>query len=206
MTTDTQAGAAHVVRVDPAYRRVVAAAGPFAPPVATGDAFGALVRAIVFQQLNGRAAETIHGRLLALLGGEATAGAVLAAPPEALRAVGLSAAKAASIVDLARKTSDGTVPLERIEDLGDDEIVSRLVAVRGIGRWTAEMFLLFRLGRLDVWPVDDFAVRKGYAIVHGLEASPKPKALQALGEIYRPYRSVAAWYCWRATDTVLPVA
>jgi len=98
------------------------------------------------------------------------------------------------------------VPLDRIEELGDDEVVRRLIEVRGIGRWTAEMFLMFRLRRLDVWPVDDYGVRKGYGIIHGLEESPKPKALDALGERYRPYRSIAAWYCWRATDTVLPGA
>lgn len=199
-------GAAHIVRVDPAYAAVVAAAGPFAPQAATGDAFSALVRAIVYQQLNGRAAETIHRRLLTLLGGEATADAVLKASMAELRSVGLSGSKAASVVDLAAKTTDGTVPLDRIEDLGDDEVVRRLIEVRGIGRWTAEMFLMFKLRRLDVWPVDDYGVRKGYGIIHGMEESPKPKALEALGEPYRPYRSIAAWYCWRATDTVLPVA
>jgi DNA-3-methyladenine glycosylase II len=199
-------GAAHVVRVDPAFAPIVAAAGPFAPQPSTGDAFSALVRAIVYQQLNGRAAETIHRRLLTLLGGEATADAVLKASTEELRSVGLSGSKAASVVDLAAKTTDGTVPLDRIEDLGDDEVVRRLVEVRGIGRWTAEMFLMFQLRRLDVWPVDDYGVRKGYGIIHGLEESPKPKALDALGERYRPYRSIAAWYCWRATETVLPGA
>jgi DNA-3-methyladenine glycosylase II len=197
-------GVAHVLRVDPAFGPIAAAAGPFAPRAPAGDAFAALVRAIVFQQLNGRAAETIHGRLLALLGGRASADAVLKASTEALRAVGLSGSKVASVVDLATKTTDGTVPLERIEELGDDEIVRRLVEVRGIGRWTAEMFLLFQLRRLDVWPVDDFAVRKGFGIIHGSGEAPKPKALDALGEQYRPFRSVAAWYCWRATDTVLP--
>jgi len=199
-------GAAHVVRVDPAYAAIVAAVGPFAPREASGDAFGALVRAIVYQQLNGRAAETIHGRLLALLGGEASADAVLKASTEELRSAGLSGSKAASIVDLATKSTDGTVPLDRIEALGDDEVVRRLIEVRGIGRWTAEMFLMFQLRRLDVWPVDDYAVRKGYGMIHGLAESPKPKALDALGERYRPYRSIAAWYCWRATDTVLPEA
>jgi DNA-3-methyladenine glycosylase II len=121
-----------------------------------------------------------------------------------LRSVGLSGSKAASILDLATKTSDGTVPLERIDELSDDEIVKRLSAVRGIGRWTAEMFMLFHLGRLDVWPVDDYGVRKGFAAIHAMPEPPAPRALEALGDIYRPYRSVAAWYCWRAVDTVLP--
>ena len=120
--------------------------------------------------------------------------------------MGLSGSKAVSILDLAAKTSDGTVPLDRIEELSDAEIVRRLSAVRGIGRWTAEMFLIFHLRRLDVWPVDDFGVRKGFAIVHGLAEPPTPKALEPMGGVYRPYRSVAAWYCWRANDTVLPTA
>jgi len=195
---------AHVVRVDPAFARVVEVVGPFAPRPPQVDYFNALVRAIVYQQLAGRAAAAIHGRFVALLGGHPTAEAILRTQTEELRAVGLSGAKTASILDLAAKTTDGTVPLDRIEELGDDEIVARLTQVRGIGRWTAEMFLIFQLRRLDVWPVDDLAVRKGYAVVHRLEASPKPKELQALGEVHRPYRSVAAWYCWRATDTVLP--
>ena len=124
-----------------------------------------------------------------------------------LRAAGMSAAKTASIRDLAARVLDGTVPLDGIEAYSDDEIIERLVLVRGIGRWTAEMFLLFELRRLDVWPVDDFAVRKGYARIHHLEDMPKPKALMALGEIYRPWRSIAAWYCWRGSETTfLPEA
>jgi DNA-3-methyladenine glycosylase II len=199
-----RAAAAHVVRVDPAFGPIVEAAGPYAPRPPSADAFNALARAIVYQQLHGRAAETIHGRFLALYGGHATVDAVLRTPLEDLRAVGLSGAKAASLVDLATKTSDGTVPLDQLAALPDDQLVRRLTAVRGVGRWTAEMFLLFQLRRLDVWPVDDFAVRKGYGVIHHLAEPPKPKALDALGEIYRPYRSVAAWYCWRATDTALP--
>ena len=195
----------HILAVDPAYARVVAGVGPFNPRPPVADYFNALARAIVFQQLAGRAAQAIHGRFLALYpANHPTAAAVLATPPEQLRAVGLSAAKTASLLDLAAKTSDGTVPLERIEELPDTEIVQRLVAVRGIGRWTAEMFLIFQLRRPDVWPVDDLAVRKGFAIIHHLAEWPKPKELDALGETYRPYRTVAAWYCWRATDTVLP--
>ncbi len=197
-------GTAHVARVDPAFRRVIDAAGAFNPRPPEGDYFNALVRAIVFQQLAGSAARAIHGRLLALFDGPPTASAVLRRSTDDLRSVGLSASKVASLVDLAARTSDGTVPLERIEALPDDEIVARLSTVRGIGRWTAEMFLLFQLRRLDVWPVDDFAVRKGFALIHDLPEHPKPKALDAHGEIYRPYRSVAAWYCWRAIDTILP--
>lgn len=195
---------AHVVRADPAFERVVRAVGPYSPRPPQVDYFNALARAIVYQQLAGRAAAAIHGRFLGLFEGSPTPAEVLKRAPEELRAVGLSNAKTASILDLALKSSDGTVPLDALAELEDDEIVRRLTAVRGIGRWTAEMFLLFQLRRLDVWPVDDLAVRKGFAVIHGLTASPKPKELDALGEIYRPYRSVAAWYCWRATDTVLP--
>ncbi|MEA2643388.1 MAG: DNA-3-methyladenine glycosylase, partial [Chloroflexota bacterium] len=99
--------------------------------------------------------------------------------------------------------TDGTVPLDRLDELTDAEIVKRLVTVRGIGRWTAEMFLMFQLGRLDVWPVDDYGVRKGWAMAHKLKEPPPPRALEAEGDRFRPYRSIAALYCWRAVDTVL---
>jgi DNA-3-methyladenine glycosylase II len=119
-------------------------------------------------------------------------------PEDRLRAVGLSGAKAASIHDLALKVAEGTVPLERIARLSDDDIVTRLSVVRGIGRWTAEMFLIFQLRRLDVWPVDDYGVRTGWSLAYGLPDLLKPKQLQAEGDRFRPYRTVAAWYCWRA--------
>ena len=193
-------------RVDPAFARVIAAVGPFAPRPPDEDGFNALARAIVFQQLAGGAARAIHGRFVGLFDGRPTPEAVLRTPVDDLRGAGLSGAKATSILDLAQKVEDGTVPLERLDELSDDEIVTRLSTVRGIGRWTAEMFLLFQLRRPDVWPVDDFGVRKGFARIHDLPEAPKPKALDALGEVYRPYRSAAAWYCWRAVDTVLPEA
>ncbi len=200
------AGAAHIARVDPAYAHVVQAAGPFNPRPPDADAFNSLARAIVFQQLAGHAARAIHGRFAALFDGQPTAEAVLQIPIDQLRATGLSGNKAVSIADLALKTTDGTVPLDRLDELSDAEIVQRLIAVRGIGRWTAEMFLIFQLRRPDVWPVDDLGVRKGFAAIHRLLVPPTPRALDALGEVYRPYRSVAAWYCWRAVDTVLPQA
>jgi DNA-3-methyladenine glycosylase II len=118
-----------------------------------------------------------------------------------MRAAGLSANKAASIRDLAEKVESGEVELDRVARLSDDEIVRELVLVRGIGRWTAEMFLMFQLGRLDVWPVDDLGVRKGYGILFDLPAPPAAKVLEPLGDPLRPYRSLAAWYCWRAADT-----
>jgi len=167
--------------------------------------FAELTRMIAYQQLAGRAAAAIHGRFAALFDDERpTPEAVLALPVDALRAAGLSGAKASSIRDLAVKILDGQVKLDRIGRLSDDEIVRELTLVRGIGRWTAEMFLMFQLGRLDVWPVDDYGVRKGYARLFGHDELPAPKALMALGEPFRPYRSIAAWYCWRAADTVVP--
>ncbi|MGI9149580.1 MAG: DNA-3-methyladenine glycosylase family protein [Chloroflexota bacterium] len=203
---DDDAGAAHIARVDPAYARVIQAAGPFKPRLPDADPFISLVRAIVFQQLAGHAARAIHGRFAALFDGHPTPEAVKQISIDEFRGVGLSGGKAASIADLALRATDGTLPLERLSDLSDDEIVRRLIAVRGIGRWTAEMFLIFQLQRPDVWPVDDLGVRKGYAAIHGQPLPPTPKALDVLGEVYRPYRSLAGWYCWRAVDTILPQA
>ena len=162
------------------------------------------MRSIVFQQLAGKAAAAIHGRFVAALEGPLTPENVLAAPEERLRAAGLSLNKLLSLRDLSAKVLDGTVPLDGLEDLDDDEIVARVSTVRGIGRWTVEMFLIFQLRRPDVWPVDDLGVRRGYAVIHGLPEWPKPKALAALGDAYRPFRTVAAWYCWRTADTILP--
>ncbi|HSR24014.1 MAG TPA: DNA-3-methyladenine glycosylase 2 family protein, partial [Candidatus Eisenbacteria bacterium] len=193
-----EAAAAEIAGRDPAMGRVIAAVGPplLRPPMES--AFAALVRSITFQQLAGRAAAAIHARLVSALGDGGTPEAVLALPEPAFRAAGLSGAKTASIRDLAAKVVDGTVPLQAIEALSDDEVIERLSRVRGIGRWTAEMFLIFHLRRPDVWPVDDLGVRKGYALAHGLAVPPKPRELMVLGERYRPHRTVAAWYCWRA--------
>jgi DNA-3-methyladenine glycosylase II len=166
--------------------------------------FDALAESIAYQQLSGKAAATIFGRVRALypkrkwLDPEQ----LLATPDETLRAAGLSRAKTAALKDLAVKTIDGTVPAGRaLIRMSDDEIVTRLTAVRGIGRWTVEMLLLFDLGRPDVWPVDDYGVRKGFAKTFGRRQLPTPKQLMKFGEKWRPYRSVAAWYFWRALDT-----
>jgi DNA-3-methyladenine glycosylase II len=167
---------------------------------AAGGAFGALARSICFQQLAGAAASTIHGRFAALYDGRPTPAAVAATPDELMRACGLSAAKTASIKDLAAKSLDGTVRLQGWGRMDDDEILERLVTVRGIGPWTAQMFLIFQLNRPDVWPTGDLGVRAGYGRMHGLELPPTPTGLAAAGEIYRPFRSIAAWYCWRVMD------
>jgi 3-methyladenine DNA glycosylase/8-oxoguanine DNA glycosylase len=160
--------------------------------------FGALVRSIVFQQLAGRAARAIHERVRATVDGELTPAGLAAVPDEALRAAGLSGNKLASLRDLSAKILDGTLDLARSSRLSDDEIVARLVTVRGIGRWTAEMYLMFELRRLDVWPVDDLGVRQGYGLAWRLDPPPTAKQLDPLGHRLRPYRSIAARYCWEA--------
>ena len=195
---------------DPVIARLVAVAGPCAlgsPRQLTH--FGSLCRSITFQQLGGKAASTIFGRFVAAAtgGGEPidlTPEGVLACSEEAMRAAGLSAAKTRSIRALAERAASGELPLDDVQQVGDEELIERLSAVPGIGRWTAEMFLIFQLCRLDVWPVGDLGVRKGYATAWGLPTMPTPKELAAYGESFRPYRSVAAWYCWRAVDTVVP--
>jgi DNA-3-methyladenine glycosylase II len=186
---------------DPVVARLVAAVGlprlrrPMESP------FEALVRAIVYQQLAGAAARAIHGRLIAALGGDVRAETLLAASDEALRAAGLSGAKVASLRDLAAKTLDGTLVLapRRLARLGDDEVKQRLIAVRGIGPWSADMFLLFQLRRLDVWPTGDLGVRRGYGLAWDVP-TPSARELEPLGDPHRPYRSVVAWYCWRAVE------
>jgi DNA-3-methyladenine glycosylase II len=162
------------------------------------DHFGALVRSIMYQQLAGKAALAIHTRFLGLFAGGLSPTAVLAVPEGAMRSVGVSGAKQAAIMDLARRVSDGTVPLQDADTLGDDELVARLVQVRGIGRWTAEMYLMFELRRLDVWPVDDLGVRQGYGAAWGITPPPTAKELMPLGDRFRHYRSVVARYCWEA--------
>ena len=172
-------------------------------PAVSIRVFDALAESIAYQQLNGKAAATIWGRVRALYPKSKLLdpAKVLATQDETLRAAGLSRSKTAAIKDLAAKTLDGTVPLGRaLLRMSDDEIVARLTQVRGIGRWTVEMLLLFDLGRPDVWPVDDNGVRKGFAKTFGRRKLPTPKELMKHGEKWRPYRSVAAWYFWRALD------
>jgi DNA-3-methyladenine glycosylase II len=186
---------------DPVMRRLIDQAGPveYRPPA--GPHFDALVEAIVYQQLAGPAAAAIHRRLIAAVDGTLTPERLLALPPESLRAAGLSGAKAASVTDLAAKVLDGTVLLDAagLREESDAEVVKRLTAVRGIGRWTAEIFLMFQLGRLDVWPTGDLGVRKGFGLAWGIP-TPTAKELEPLGDPYHPYRTIVAWYCWRATE------
>ena len=197
-TLDDPAATGEIVAVDPALAAFVARAGTYPLRPSDGDPFVSLARAIVFQQLATRAAAAIHRRFVEAIGGAVTPDAILGTAPEALRAAGLSTAKTRSLLDLAAKVADGSVALEGIDALSDDDIVARLTTVRGIGRWTAEMFLLFELRRPDVWPIDDLGVRHGWSLIHDLPEMIKPKALEDEGERFRPYRSVLALYCWHA--------
>jgi len=195
----------HLAKADPVMRRLIRQIGPFALQLnARRPPFETLARAIAYQQLNGTAAETILRRFVALFPGEKfpTPDSLLTKSEEALRSVGFSRAKVAALRDLAAKTQDGTVPMARvIRKLDDDAIVARLTQVRGVGRWTAEMLLIFQLGRPDVLPADDFSVREGFRVAYGLLTLPKPKELIQHGECWRPYRTAAAWYLWRAADS-----
>jgi DNA-3-methyladenine glycosylase II len=193
------AGIAAVAEADPEMAALVARVGPIRHRPRNPDGhFGALVRSIVFQQLAGRAAMAIHGRVRALIDGPLDPDALTRIPDADLRAAGLSGAKLASLRDLSAKVLDGTVVLDGGRGLGDEEIIARLETVRGIGRWTAEMYLMFELRRLDVWPVDDLGVRQGYGLVWSVVPPPAARRLGPLGDRFRPYRSVAARYCWEA--------
>jgi DNA-3-methyladenine glycosylase II len=186
---------------DPVLAKLVADSGPPHFPKPTETHFATLVRSIVYQQLAGAAAQAIHRRLVDALGGEVIPERIIDTPTETLRTAGLSTNKVLSLQDLSHKVLDGTVVLNprRLARLGDEDVVARLSAVRGIGKWTAEIFLMFQLRRLDVWPTGDLGVRKGYGLAWGIP-TPTPKQLDLLGEPYRPYRSVVAWYCWRAAQ------
>jgi DNA-3-methyladenine glycosylase II len=195
------AAALELAERDPVLARLVADAGMPSFPVPTETHFATLVRAITYQQLAGGAARAIHGRLITALGDEVAPERLLALSDEALRGAGLSANKTASLRDLSAKVLDGTVVLEprRLARQSDAEVAERLMTVRGIGQWTAEIFLMFQLRRLDVWPTGDLGVRRGYGLAWDV-AMPTAKELDLLGEPYHPYRSVVAWYCWRAVD------
>lgn len=213
MARDAQPGAAPHRRVsyaeatrvlaarDAVIAQLVADGGPMRLRRSTMSHFAALVQAIVYQQLAGAAANAIHGRLVAAMAGDVGPEALLGLSDETLRAVGLSAAKVRSLRDLSAKVLDGTVALSprRLSRQSDDEIIARLSAVRGIGPWSAEMFLIFQLRRLDVWPVGDLGVRRGYGLAWRIP-TPTARELEPLGDPYRPYRTVLAWYCWRADE------
>ncbi len=196
---------AHLSTVDPILGGVIRAVGPSTVLIEPDCApFQTLAQAIAHQQLNGTAARTILTRFIHSCGNGGlfpTPEAVLAASQATLRAAGFSFAKIASLRDLAEKTLSRVVPdHETLSTLSDEEIITRLTQVRGIGRWTVEMMLIFRLGRPDVLPVDDFGVRNGFRLAYGLRKMPSPKALAAFGARWAPHRSLAAWYMWRAVE------
>ncbi len=214
---DAEAAVAALTAADPKLGRLIACAGPFTLKLSgTQSPFEALTESIIYQQLHGKAAAAIHRRLLegfhpvSGVGTHPSPQELLDCPNAQLRAAGLSGNKALALRDLAAKTLDGTVPtLARIRRMSDDDIVDHLVQVRGIGRWTVEMLLIFRLGRPDVLPVDDYAVRKGFALTfEGLKPATKvtpallsrPDVMRKRAERWRPWRSVASWYMWRACD------
>ncbi|MEX2182491.1 MAG: DNA-3-methyladenine glycosylase [Gemmatimonadaceae bacterium] len=193
---------AHLQSVDPTLGAWIQRAGPCAlQRERQGTHFGAIARSIVFQQLSGKAAGTIQGRFEALYGGRSPAPDELLATPHArLRAVGLSERKAEYLKDLARHVNAGSVPMDRLEHHDDHEVIRALTTVRGIGEWTAQMFLMFRLGRPDVLPVLDLGVQNAIKRLYGLRKHPTPERVAKIGARWAPYRTVASWYLWRAVD------
>ncbi len=199
-----------LARRDPLMRRLIHRHGPCAlEPRWTRTPYQSLVQAVVYQQLSGKAASTIFDRFLALFPGEAFPAPerVATADEDLLRSAGLSRQKAAYIRGIAEHAVTGIVPTRRaaLTRTGDEEIIERIVAVKGVGRWTVEMMLIFTLGRLDVWPVDDYGVRKGYSRAVGREDLVSPRELRQYGEAWAPYRSVAAWYFWRESEAAAEI-
>jgi len=197
---------AHLSAADKKLARLIDRAGPFAMLPASGTIFSGLLKAIVYQQLSGKAAATIHGRVLALLPAKASdqAGVIATLSDETLRGAGLSRGKLLAIRDLAARSSAGLVPERKQLAVMDDEaIIESLTEVRGVGRWTAEMILMFTLGRLDVLPVADLGIRKGFALTYPQKAGEEfadAEAILKQGRRWQPFRSAAAWYLWRAVD------
>jgi 3-methyladenine DNA glycosylase/8-oxoguanine DNA glycosylase len=201
---------AHLSKIDKQLARLIAQVGGFQFKLDECDSvYESLLEAIMHQSIAGKAAQAIFARIktLGTNGNCPTPEELLLVPARKLRAAGLSKAKVAAVRDLAQKTIDGVVPtLEAAEKMSDQELVERLISVRGIGPWTVEMFLIFRLGRPDVLPIHDYGVQKGYAITYRKRKIPKPKELLKFGERWRPYRSVASWYMWRAVQLAGPSA
>jgi 3-methyladenine DNA glycosylase/8-oxoguanine DNA glycosylase len=207
LTYDREAAVLHLRGADAILARVIDSAGPFTLEPVSG-AYRALARAIFFQQLAGPAARAIMRRVLDLLGTDDarffTPEQFLAATDEDLRAAGLSRQKMVYLRDLADKFASGQLREYEFDDLDDEEVIRRVAAVKGIGRWTAEMFLIFSLGRPDVLPVDDLGVRRGFQVVYGLDGLASPERMRTIAEPWRPYRSVGTWYMWRSLGVALP--
>ena len=192
---------AHLRRVDPVIARVMQAVGPYRPGDRTGGShFNALIRAIVFQQLSGKAATTIHNRFLALfLNGEPTPDAILALSDEQMRGVGLSRQKSAYLRDLATKVHTDALPLAHVDTLSDADLIAHLIQVKGIGKWTAQMFLMFKLGRADVLPELDLGIQNAIKRAYR-KKKVLPKDVLRIGAKWSPYSSIACWYLWRSLD------
>jgi DNA-3-methyladenine glycosylase II len=201
---DAATAVAHLRASDPVLCALIDRVGPYALELRPTDSlFASLLRSIVYQQLNGKAAATIHGRVLAELDrhGGPTAASLAKSPDAALRAAGLSANKLKAVRDLAEKCLAGSVPqMEEVHGLSDDELVGRLTEVRGIGPWTVHMLLIFTLGRPDVMPTGDFAIRQAFKKLHRKRKDPTPEAILKHARRWQPYRSVASWYLWRSLD------
>jgi DNA-3-methyladenine glycosylase II len=198
---------AHLKRVDPVMAQVIEKVGRYKGWAASeGTHFDAVARSIVFQQLSGKAAGTIHGRFQGLYGGRTPLPSELAATSdEQLRAVGLSRQKSAYLKDLGARVTSGELPIETLHELTDDEVIAALTQVKGIGRWTAQMFMMFRLGRPDVLPDLDLGIQKGIQRAYRLRKLPKPERVLKIGAKWAPYRTVASWYLWRYVDNPAPV-
>lgn len=192
----------HLRRSDPILARVVAGHGPHRFELRTGGShFDAIARAIVSQQLSVKAASTIHARFRELYDGAGGAPGVVARIPEKrLREAGLSRQKISYIQDLAKRVTSGELDLDRIDEMSDDELVARLTAVKGVGTWTAQMFLMFRLGRPDVLPVLDLGIQKAIQRAYGLRKRPSARQMEKIGRAWAPYRTIACWYLWRSLD------
>jgi methylated-DNA-[protein]-cysteine S-methyltransferase len=204
---DLREATAHLRACDARLGRLIERIGPCRLELKpTASLFAALAEAIVYQQLHGKAAATIFGRVCALFPrAQLTPARLLSLPEDALRAAGLSRNKLLALQDLARRSVAREIPtVAALAAMADDEIVERLCTVRGIGRWTVEMLLMFRLGRPDVLPVDDFGIRKGFAVAWGKREMPAPRELARYGERWAPYRTVASWYLWRAAEQAPP--
>ncbi len=192
----------HLKQADPILGRIIDRVGQLPPgPRKEGTHLGALARAIVYQQLSGKAAGTIHGRFEALYGGRApTPEELLATPDEQLRAAGLSRAKTLYLKDLAARVIAGAVAVDQLHELGDDALMEMLTSVKGIGKWTAQMFMMFRLGRPDVLPDLDLGVRIAVQLAYNLRRMPTPQEVLIRGVAWSPYSSFAAWYLWRSLE------
>ena len=207
LPTHHEEGRRHLSNVDPVLAAIIERVGPCTVVAATRqDLFQALLRSIIYQQLHGRAAAAIHARVLKAAGGrKISAKSLSAIPDEPLRAAGLSANKLKAIRDLAAKTLDGTMPTPRAAaKMSDDELVERLTSIRGIGPWTVHMLMIFHLGRPDVMPTGDYAVRKAFSVHFRRGRAIKPETLLRHARKWQPYRSLASWYLWRSLDTVVP--